>query len=292
MVASLLFLFYIIVAYLIGSISSAVIISRLFDLPDPRKEGSKNPGTTNVLRLAGKQYAAIVLFVDILKGFLPVLLAVMLKAGPIAVGFTCFAAVLGHMYPVFFKFEGGKGVATAMGALLALNFMLGVVVIATWLLVANLTHYSSAASIISMLLAPLYSLFAFGNPSVFLPIMCISFAILYKHRDNITRLMDGKEPKINFSYKGSLNKTHALKHSPKLKTATKQSATATKTSKVAAKTSNAAVKTSKATAKTSKAAVKTSKTAVKTSKAAPKVSKPATLKKTATAKNNSPQKPT
>ncbi len=189
-----------IIGYLIGSISSAVIICRLFDLPDPRTEGSKNPGATNILRLAGKQYAVVVLLIDMIKGFLPVFLAVFLNSEPITIACTCLAAVLGHMYPVFFNFHGGKGVATAIGALLALHFMLGVMVIATWLIAARLTRYSSVASLISLLLAPLYSLFIFQNLSVFLPIMSIAFAILYQHRDNVTRLMDGHESKINFGH--------------------------------------------------------------------------------------------
>ena len=201
MYTTLLFLFNVTVAYLVGSVCSAVIVCRLFDLPDPRTKGSKNPGTSNVLRLAGKQYASIVLLADMLKCLLPVLLAHVLGAGPIILGFTCFAAVIGHMYPLFFDFKGGKGVATALGALLGLNFILGVMVIATWLLVANFSRHASLASIVSTILAPIYSLFVFGNLSVFLPIMFISLAILYKHGDNITRLMDGTEEKISFRHK-------------------------------------------------------------------------------------------
>lgn len=196
-----LFLFNITVAYLIGSICSAVIVSRLFDLPDPRTKGSKNPGATNVLRLAGKQYAAIVLLADLFKGLLPVLLAESLSAGPVTLGFTCLAAVFGHMYPVFFGFKGGKGVATAVGALFGLNLVLGVMVVTTWLLVANFSRYSSVASIVSMILAPFYSLYALGDISAFLPLSFITLFILYKHRDNITRLEDGNESKINFHHK-------------------------------------------------------------------------------------------
>lgn len=201
MYVTFLFLFNIIVGYLIGSICSAVIVCRLFDLPDPRTKGSKNPGATNVLRLAGKQYAAIVLLADLFKGLLPVLLAESLSAGPATLGFTCLAAVFGHMYPIFFGFKGGKGVATAVGALLGLHFMLGVMVIATWLLVANFSRYSSVASIVSMILAPFYSLYALGNISAFLPLSIITLFILYKHRDNITRLEDGNESKIDFHRK-------------------------------------------------------------------------------------------
>ena len=194
------FLFNVVVAYLVGSINAALIISRLFDLPDPRANGSQNPGATNVLRLAGKNYAIYVLVADMLKGLLPVLLAKMLGAGPIIIAFTCLAAVIGHIYPIFFGFKGGKGVATAIGALLGFHFMLGVMIIAIWLLVANFTRYSSLASIISMLCAPFFSLYTLGNVDAFLPLMFMALIIIYEHRYNITRLMDGKESKINFHH--------------------------------------------------------------------------------------------
>lgn len=197
MVATFLFLFNVVVAYLVGSICSAVIVCRLFDLPDPRTAGSRNPGATNVLRLAGKQYAVMVLIADMLKGLLPVLLGKMLGLGPVALGFVCLAAVIGHVYPVFFGFKGGKGVATAIGALLGLHFILGVVVIATWLLVANFSRYSSLASIIALILAPFYSLFAARGLEPFLPLFFITLIILYQHRENFTRLIDGTEVKIN-----------------------------------------------------------------------------------------------
>ncbi|KTD17385.1 glycerol-3-phosphate 1-O-acyltransferase PlsY [Legionella jordanis] len=196
MLSALLFLFVVVLGYLAGSICSAIVVSKLFSLPDPRTTGSKNPGATNVLRLAGRQYAAIVLVGDMLKGFLPVLLAGLLGAGPVTLGFTCFAAVLGHMFPAFFDFRGGKGVATALGALLGLHFILGVVVIATWLVVANFTRYSSLASIISMIMAPWYALFTPNGFLLFPPLFFITIFIIYKHRNNITRLMDHQEPKI------------------------------------------------------------------------------------------------
>jgi glycerol-3-phosphate acyltransferase PlsY len=132
---------------------------------------------------------------------LPVLLAKLIGAGPIIVGFTCLAAVIGHMYPLFFDFKGGKGVATALGALLGYNFLLGVMVIVTWLVIANFSRYASLASIVSMLFAPLFSLFAFGSPVAFLPIMFMALFIIYKHRDNISRLIDGKESKMSFHHR-------------------------------------------------------------------------------------------
>ena len=189
-------LFYVILGYLFGSVCSAVIVCRLFSLPDPQTEGSKNPGATNVLRIAGKKYAIIVLITDMLKGFLPVFLANLLGAGPTALGFICLAAVLGHMYPVFFKFKGGKGVATALGALLGFHWLLGSLVIATWLVVALISRYSSLASVIAIVLAPFYSLYVIQNPSAFIPLGLMIMFVVYKHHGNLTRLMDGTEPKI------------------------------------------------------------------------------------------------
>lgn len=199
MLTLLLFLFMIILGYLSGSICSAVIVSRIFSLPDPREQGSRNPGATNVLRLSGKKYAALVFLVDALKGAIPVLIAKACGAGSITIGFTCLAAVLGHMYPLFFDFRGGKGVATAIGAFLAFHFMMGVSVIAVWLLVANFLRYSSLASIIAILVAPLYSLLVLANLNIFPPLFFIALFVLFKHRDNITRLIDGEEPKLNFA---------------------------------------------------------------------------------------------
>ncbi len=189
-------LILILISYLMGSVCSAIIVSRIFNLPDPREEGSKNPGATNVLRLAGKQYAALVLLVDMLKGTIPVLIAKFLDASPEITSLTVLVVVLGHMYPIFFNFKGGKGVATAIGALLGFNFIIGVMVIATWLLVINFTHYSSLASIISTILAPLYSLLLIQDIRIFPPICFMAILILFKHKNNIVRLIDGKEPKV------------------------------------------------------------------------------------------------
>lgn len=199
MLTVLVFIIDVIVAYLVGSLSTAIIISRLFNLPDPRANGSKNPGATNMLRLAGKKYAAIVLIGDMLKGLLPLLLAHLLDSSPALLGFTCLAAVFGHMYPVFFDFKGGKGVATALGAFLGFHFVMGAVVIATWLLIANFSRYASLASIIAITFAPFYSLFVVGNLSAFLPLIFITIFVLYQHRDNISRLINGDEPKIKFA---------------------------------------------------------------------------------------------
>ncbi len=190
------FILFVVLGYLMGSISSAVIVSRLFSLPDPREEGSKNPGATNVLRLSGKRYAAMVMIADILKGLIPVLLAQVFGATPILVSFVALAAVLGHMYPVFFQFKGGKGVATAIGALLAFNIYIGVLVALTWVLVAHFTRYSSLASMVSIGLAPLYSLLLVQHIGTFPPLFFIALLVLYKHSENIIRLVKGTEHKI------------------------------------------------------------------------------------------------
>lgn len=198
--AALLFIFLVLVGYLMGSINSAIIVCRMFGLPDPRAEGSKNPGATNVLRLGGKQYGILVMVFDVVKGILPVLLAKYLNATPVTIAFTALAAVVGHMYPVFFDFKGGKGVATAIGALLAFHFVIGIMVAATWLLVVNLWRYSSLASIASISLAPFYALILIGNLNIFPPLFIITILVLYKHKDNFTRLVDGNEPKIKFKH--------------------------------------------------------------------------------------------
>ena len=195
----LLLLFDVLGAYLMGSISSAVIISRLFQLQDPRLAGSKNPGATNVLRLAGKKYAVMVLLADMLKGTLPVVLAFALGAGPPELGLTCLFAVLGHIYPVFFDFKGGKGVATALGALLGFHPLLGLSVLSTWLLIAYVSRYSSLASIIALGLAPFYALIGLGSRPAFSPLLVMTGIVLYQHRDNFTRLFSGLEPKIDLS---------------------------------------------------------------------------------------------
>lgn len=196
MIHLLLIIILIILSYLSGSLCSAIIICKLFNLPDPRMEGSKNPGATNVLRIAGKKYAAMVLIGDMLKGLIPMLIAHLLGANTLTLGIVALAAVLGHIYPIFFNFQGGKGVATALGAFLGFHFIMGIIAIATWILVANFSRYSSLASLITMVLMPFYSLFAAGNYHAFLPFFIITIFVIYQHRVNISRLINGEEPKI------------------------------------------------------------------------------------------------
>jgi len=197
----LLFLFAVLVAYCLGSVCSAVLVSRVFSLPDPKTHGSKNPGATNVLRIAGQPYALLVLLADILKGLIPVLLVSWLGAGPATLGFTCLAAVLGHIFPVFFGFKGGKGVATAIGGFLGLQFSLGAMVIVTWLAVAYFSRYSSLASIVAVVFAPFYAVLVVKNLYTFVPLLLLAGIVLYKHKDNIIRLMDGNESKMDLKWK-------------------------------------------------------------------------------------------
>lgn len=195
----LLFIFLITLAYLLGSICSAIIVCRVFSLPDPRQEGSQNPGATNVLRLAGKHFAALVMAGDVLKGVIPVVIAQVMGAGIATVGFTALAAVIGHMYPIFFQFKGGKGVATALGGLFGIQIFIGTIVAAIWIVIAKFTRYSSLASIISMIAAPIIAIIITANVNIFPPLGIMTMLILFKHRNNITRLLDGAEPKINLT---------------------------------------------------------------------------------------------
>jgi len=193
----------IIIAYLLGSISSAVLICRMLRLPDPRKMGSNNPGATNVLRIGGKKAAAAVLFCDMLKGTIPVWSGFFLGIDPVILGVIAIAACLGHMYPLFFHFKGGKGVATALGAIAPIGLDFTAMVIATWLAVALVFRYSSLAAIVTVLLAPLYTWMI--KPQYTLPVAMLCCLIVFRHHQNIRRLLDGSEPKIG-EKKQELNK--------------------------------------------------------------------------------------
>jgi len=184
----------IIAAYLIGSISSAVLICRLWRLPDPRQHGSGNPGATNVLRLGGRLAAALVLLLDLLKGTIPVWSAYFLGIGPLFLGIIAIAACLGHIYPIFFRFQGGKGVATALGAMLPMGLDLAGMLIASWLLVLAITGYSSLAALVAAVLSPLFTYWI--KPAYTLPVAMLSCLIIWRHQGNIIRLLSGQESKI------------------------------------------------------------------------------------------------
>lgn len=193
-------LFAVLAAYLIGSISFAVVVSKIFGLADPRTYGSKNPGATNVLRSGNKVAAVLTLLGDGFKGWLAVWLAI--TYGPQfdlnenAIGLVAIAVFLGHLWPVFFKFVGGKGVATALGVLLGLNPWLGLATLATWLIIAFAFRYSSLAALIAAIFAPFYYGFLFGPDIKLLAIFVMSGLLIYRHGQNITNLMKGKESKL------------------------------------------------------------------------------------------------
>src|SRR5712692_4431642 len=191
---------FVLIAYLIGSLSFAVIVSRAFGLPDPRSYGSGNPGATNVLRTGRKLAALFALIGDGGKGWLAVFLAARYAAGygVDATGVaTCAVAVfLGHLFPVFFRFKGGKGVSTAGGILLAIDPWLGLATLATWIVIALLFRYSSLAAIVSAVFAPLYYFFLFGAREVLPALILMSALLLWRHKANILKLVAGEEHRI------------------------------------------------------------------------------------------------
>lgn len=195
MVLILLTLLFCILAYCIGSISSAIVVCKLWGLPDPRSQGSKNPGATNVLRLGGKYLAAITLFGDILKGFIPVFLVKLFYPEPLVVGPVMLAAFLGHLFPVFFGFQGGKGVATLIGVIFAMSWSVGGLFLLTWGIVAALFRISSLASLVATVLAPIFTFLLLNYTYAFF-VACMCLLLVWRHRSNIQRLRLGTEPRI------------------------------------------------------------------------------------------------
>ena len=189
-------IYLLIASYLIGSISSAVIICKALGLPDPRTQGSKNPGATNVLRVGGKKIAAFVLIFDGLKGAAPVFIGDYYGFGLIALTLTVLCAFLGHIFPVFFRFKGGKGVATYLGGLIAINLLAGLIFSIIWLLVAKVLKISSLAALIATALSPFYFYLITGDLKSTTIIGLISLLIFYTHRDNIKRLINKDEDVI------------------------------------------------------------------------------------------------
>ena len=189
-------IYLLIASYLIGSISSAVIICKILGIPDPRTQGSKNPGATNVLRLGGKKIAAFVLTFDGLKGATPVIIGHYLELGLTQLTLITLCAFLGHIFPVFFRFRGGKGVATYLGGLIAINLLAGLIFSLIWLLVAKVLKISSMAALIATALSPFYFYLIIGDLKSTLIIGLISLFILYTHRGNIKRLINKEEDVI------------------------------------------------------------------------------------------------
>jgi glycerol-3-phosphate acyltransferase PlsY len=180
-------------AYLIGSISSAIIVCRLMGLPDPRGEGSGNPGATNVMRFGGKKAAIITLLGDLVKGLIPVYAANLFGVSVEILAATGLAAFIGHLYPVFFKFEGGKGVATSIGVLLGFSWWLGFAFIGTWLAVYKLGKISSLSALVASVLSPIYAWFILGDLTLVIAAVLMTVLLVWRHQSNIQKLLAGEE---------------------------------------------------------------------------------------------------
>jgi glycerol-3-phosphate acyltransferase PlsY len=187
--------------YLFGSVSTAIIVCKLMGLPDPRTAGSRNPGTTNVARIGGKKAAALTLLGDMLKGLLPVLAAHALEVNSTILAATALAAFLGHLYPVFFGFQGGKGVATALGVTFGLHWPVGLLTAGTWLAMAIVFRYSSLSALTAILLAPAYFYWLWPSMPVIVAMLVLAMVLYWRHRTNIANLMSGKEGRITFGKK-------------------------------------------------------------------------------------------
>jgi len=189
-----------VLAYLVGSLSFAVVVTRAMGLADPRSYGSKNPGATNVLRSGSKKAAILTLLFDALKGGVPVFLVKgwgeAFGLGSAGIALVSVAVFAGHLWPVFFRFKGGKGVATALGVLLGLNPLLGLATLVTWVVVAYAFRYSSLAALVAALFAPFYYALLFGVDAISLAVLIMSALLVWRHRKNIGNLLAGKESRI------------------------------------------------------------------------------------------------
>ncbi len=190
-----------ILAYLMGSISSAILIARLFGMSDPRTVGSGNPGATNILRQGNKAAAAATLIGDMAKGILPVVLARLITDDATTLAMVAGAAFLGHLFPVFFKLKGGKGVATALGVYFGLNIWMGLALVLTWLLSAAIFRYSSLAAILTAVISPLYAWHFLPGTAYLIMSFLIALLLVWRHHGNISRLITGREDKIQLSRK-------------------------------------------------------------------------------------------
>ncbi len=193
-------LLFAVAAYLLGSVSFAIVVSKFFRLEDPRTFGSGNPGATNVLRTGNKKAAALTLLGDCVKGWIPVALAVgldeRLGLGSAGIALVSVAVFAGHLWPVFFRFKGGKGVATALGVLLGLNPLLGLATLTTWVVVAYAFRYSSLAALLAAVFAPFYYTLLFGIDAIGLAVLIMSALLIWRHKKNIGNLLAGKESRI------------------------------------------------------------------------------------------------
>ena len=184
-------------AYLVGSFSTAIVTCKILGIDDPRKTGSNNPGATNVLRYGGKKAAIITLLGDMLKGLIPVLIAVQLQADMLTIALTGLFALLGHVFPIYYGFKGGKGVATFYGVIFGINWQLGLIAIAIWLIVATLFKISSLSALVSIFIAP-FALWYFSHSiELTSAVALMSIIVFWRHTKNIQQLLQGKENKIN-----------------------------------------------------------------------------------------------
>jgi acyl phosphate:glycerol-3-phosphate acyltransferase len=186
----------IIFAYLAGSISSAIIISKVFKLSDPRNVGSGNPGTTNILRYAGKKAAALTLMGDISKGIIPIAIGYKLGFSTATLSIVGMCSLLGHIYPVFYHFKGGKGIATFLGVLLALNWLLALSFITLWITTALVTRYSSLSALVAITITPVIAYLLDSPSAMFSVLICCSTIIFFHHKQNLINLKNGTEKKI------------------------------------------------------------------------------------------------
>ena len=180
-------------AYLIGSISSAIIICRFMGLPDPREQGSGNPGATNVMRIGGKKAATMTLLGDLLKGLIPVYIANLLGVSAGLLALVGLAAFMGHLYPVFFKFKGGKGVATSIGVLLGFSWLLGFAFICTWVVIYKVGKISSLSALVASVVSPVYTWFIVGDQALVWASVVMMMFLIWRHKSNIQRLLSGEE---------------------------------------------------------------------------------------------------
>jgi glycerol-3-phosphate acyltransferase PlsY len=195
------FIILIPLSYVIGSINSSIIFSKIYKLPDPRDYGSKNPGATNILRSGNKFLALTILSFDILKGFLPVFIAYYFIEDKLYIQIIGLVAVVGHIFPIFYNFKGGKGVATALGAILGFDSILGLICLLTWLITAFLFRYSALSAIVSFTFLPIYTWLSYENLAITSIYLFLTIVVIYKHKKNIENLLNNKETKIGSKYK-------------------------------------------------------------------------------------------
>ena len=195
------FIILIPLSYVTGSINSSIILSKIYKLPDPRDYGSKNPGATNILRSGNKFLALTILSFDILKGFLPVFIAYYFIEDKLYIQIIGLVAVVGHIFPIFYNFKGGKGVATALGAILGFDSILGLICLLTWLITAFLFRYSALSAIVSFTFLPVYTWLSYENLAITSIYLFLTIVVIYKHKKNIENLLNNKETKIGSKYK-------------------------------------------------------------------------------------------